>query len=135
MNKVKAPRSLRFEAAINSVNQTIENNSGKKVSAVAGLIAVASFSAAEAQQSSLPPVTVDAPVARPRPAASKPTPDQIRARTALRRAARRAQPAQVAPVPFPNAGGLRRTAIPMRMRPRPTRSTRCRRRANFPSRC
>jgi catecholate siderophore receptor len=106
MNLQKAPRSLRFEAAINSVGQTFENNSGKKVSAVAGLIAVASFSGAEAQQSSLPPVTVDAPVARPRPAASKPSPDQLRARSALRRAARRAQPAQVAAVPFPNAGNL-----------------------------
>src|SRR5882757_5848230 len=108
MNLTKAPRSLRFEAAINSVSQTIENNSGKTVSAVAGLIAVASFSGAEAQQSSLPPVTVDAPVARPKPAASKPSADQIRARTALRRAARRAQPAQVAAVPYPNAGGLQR---------------------------
>jgi catecholate siderophore receptor len=106
MNLQKAPRSLRFEAGINSVGQTLESNSGKKVSAVAGLIAVASFSGAEAQQSNLPPVTVDAPVARPRPAASKPSPDQLRARSALRRAARRAQPAQVAPVPFPNAGGL-----------------------------
>src|ERR1700716_3253490 len=107
MNQAKAPRSLRFEMAINSVNQTIENNSGKTVSAVAGLIAVASFSGAEAQQSSLPPVTVDAPVARPRPAAAKPSPDQLRARTALRRAVRRSQPAPVAAVPFPNAGGLR----------------------------
>jgi catecholate siderophore receptor len=81
--------------------------SGRTVSAVAGMIAVASFSGgAEAQQSNLPPVTIDAPVARPRPAASRPTPDATRARTALRRAARRAQPAQVAPVPFPNAGGL-----------------------------
>lgn len=106
MNQVKAPRSLRSEAAINSVGQSFDSNSGKKVSAVAGLIAVASFSGAEAQQSSLPPVTVDAPVARPRPAASKPSPDQLRARTALRRAAPRAQPAQVTPVPFPNAGGL-----------------------------
>ena len=74
---------------------------------LAGLIAVASFSGAEAQQSNLPPVTVDAPVARPRPAASKPSPDQLRARTALRRAGSRSQPAQVAAVPFPNAGGLR----------------------------
>jgi catecholate siderophore receptor len=106
MNLQKAPRSLRLEAAVYSLGQTVENNSGKKVSAVAGLIAVASFSGAEAQQSNLPPVTVDAPVARPRPAASKPSPDQLRARSALRRAARRAQPAQVAAVPFPNAGGL-----------------------------
>ncbi|MEH2527228.1 MULTISPECIES: TonB-dependent receptor [unclassified Bradyrhizobium] len=106
MNFAKAPRSLRLEAAASSLGHTVENNSGKKVSAVAGLIAVASFSGAEAQQSNLPPVTVDAPVARPRPAASKPSPDQLRARSALRRAARRAQPAQVAAVPFPNAGSL-----------------------------
>ncbi|VIO72170.1 TonB-dependent receptor [Bradyrhizobium ivorense] len=103
MGNVRAPRSLRFEAAAGSADET--NHSGKKVSAVAGLIAVASFSGAEAQQSNLPPVTVDAPVARPRPAASKPSADHVRARTALR-AARRAQPTQTAPVAFPNAGGL-----------------------------
>ena len=107
MNIAKAPRSLRFDGAINSVNQMVDNNSGKTVSAVAGLLAAASFSGAEAQQSPLPPVTVDAPVARPRPAAENPSPDQLRARTALRRAARRPQPAQAAAVPFPNAGGLR----------------------------
>ena len=84
----------------------LDNYSGTKVSAVASLIAVASFSGAEAQQSPLPPVTVDAPVARPRPAATAPSPDQVRARSALRRAARRTQPVQTAPVPFPNAGGL-----------------------------
>ena len=106
MNTMKAPRSLRFETAINSVDRS-DNYSGTKVSAVASLIAVASFSGAEAQQSPLPPVTVDAPVARPRPAAAKPSPDQLRARTALRRAARSPQPAQAAAVPFPNAGGLR----------------------------
>jgi catecholate siderophore receptor len=107
MGEIKAPRSLRSIATINSVDEKLNNNSGRKVSAVAGLIAVASFSGAEAQQAPIPPVTVDAPVARPRPAASKPSPDQLRARTALRRAARRSQPAQVAAVPFPNAGGLR----------------------------
>ncbi len=107
MGQAKAPRSLRSIATLNSVDEKMDNNSGRKVSAVAGLIAVASFSGAEAQQSNLPPVTVDAPVARPRPAASKPSPDQLRARTALRRAARRSQPGQVAAVPFPNAGGLR----------------------------
>jgi len=109
MNTAKTPSSLRTQAALNSINQTFENYSGRKVSAVAGLMAVATFSGAEAQQSNsnLPPVTVDAPVVRPRPAAAKPTADQVRARTALRRAARRAQPVQVAAVPFPNAGGLR----------------------------
>jgi catecholate siderophore receptor len=106
MNQAKTPRTLRSHMAIDAIGEKFDSYSGRKVSAVAGLMAVASFSGAEAQQSTLPPVTVDAPVARPRPAASKPTPDQIRARTALRRAARRAQPAQVAPLPYPNAGGL-----------------------------
>jgi catecholate siderophore receptor len=106
MNTAKMPRSLRSNVAMNSVGEKFDNYSGRKVTAVAGLMAVASFSAAEAQQAPLPPVTVDAPVVRPRPAASKPTPDQIRARNALRRAARRTQPAQAAPVPFPNAGAL-----------------------------
>jgi catecholate siderophore receptor len=106
MNKAKTPRSLRSNAALNSVCGTFDSYSGATVSAVAGLMAVASFSAAEAQQEPLPPVTIDAPVARPRPAASQPTPDQVRARNALRRAARRTQPAAVAPVPFPNAGSL-----------------------------
>ncbi len=98
---------MRSFTAINLVDDKFDNHSGNKVSAVAGLIAVASFSGAEAQQTSLPPVTVDAPVARLRPVASKPSPDQLRARTALRRASRGAQPAQAAAVPFPNAGGLR----------------------------
>jgi catecholate siderophore receptor len=106
MNTAKMPRSLRSNATIGSVGETSDHYSGRKVSAVAGLMAVASFSGAEAQQGPLPPVTVDAPVARPRPAASKPSPDQLRARTALRRAARRMQPTHVAPVPFPNAGSL-----------------------------
>jgi catecholate siderophore receptor len=106
MNKAKTPRSLRSNVTMNSVSEKLDSYSGRKVSAVAGLMAVASFSGAEAQQSPLPPVTVDAPVARPRSAASKPSPDQIRARNALRRAARRTQPAAVAAVPFPNAGAL-----------------------------
>jgi catecholate siderophore receptor len=103
---VKAPKSLRAIVAIRTFDDELDNHYGRKVSAVAGMIAVASIGGAEAQQSNLPPVTVDAPVARPRPAVTQPTPDQVRARNALRRAARRTQPAQVAPVPFPNAGSL-----------------------------
>ena len=107
MGATRAPRSLRFDVAINSVDEKFDTCSGRKVSAVAGLIAVASFSGGAAEaQNSLPPVNIDAPVERPRPAASKPSADQLRARSALRRAARRSQPAQVAPVPFPNAGAL-----------------------------
>jgi catecholate siderophore receptor len=105
MNRVKAPRSLRSNIVIGGARSASETYSARKVTTVAGLIAVASIGGAEAQQSPLPPVTVDAPVARPRPAA-RPTADQARARTALRRAARRQQQAQQAPVPFPNAGGL-----------------------------
>ncbi|MGY3603748.1 MULTISPECIES: TonB-dependent receptor [unclassified Bradyrhizobium] len=106
MSNIKTPRSLRFEVAINSAGERLEGYSGKKVSTVAGLIAVASFSGAEAQQPDLPPVNVEAPVARPRTANTKPTPDQVRARTALRRASRRTQQTRVAAVPYPNAGGL-----------------------------
>jgi catecholate siderophore receptor len=108
ISTIKAPRSLRFETAINPADDKSGLYSGTKVSAVASLIAVASFSGAEAQTASpnLPPVTIDAPVARPRPAATKPAPDQVRARTALRRAGRRTQPVQTTAVPFPSAGTL-----------------------------
>src|SRR5712664_1427830 len=132
MGQAKAPRSLRSSATVNSVDEKIDNNSGRKVSAVAGLIAVASFSGAEAQQSNLPPVTIDAPVARPRPATSTPSPDQVRARTALRRAARRSQPAQVAAVPFPNAGGLRPDRNPYANPAAPYMATRVQASGKFP---
>src|ERR1700728_4115483 len=98
MNQAKAPKSLRSNAAMNSVDGKFDNYSGRKVSAVAGLMGVASSPGANAQQSDLPPVTVDAPVARPRPAATAPSPDQIKARNALRRAARRAKPAAAPPL-------------------------------------
>ncbi|MBR1216585.1 TonB-dependent receptor [Bradyrhizobium sp. U87765 SZCCT0131] len=103
MGSVKAPRSLRANIVIGGL---AEEPPVGKISAVAGLIAVASIGGAEAQQAPLPPVTVDAPVARPRPA-SKPNAEQTRARNALRRAAReRQQQVAAAPVPYPNAGGL-----------------------------
>ncbi|MGJ4939771.1 TonB-dependent receptor [Bradyrhizobium sp. HKCCYLS1011] len=109
MGQVITPRSLRAIATGNS-DARFDGASGAKMSAVAGLIAVASVSGAEAQPvSDLPPVNVDAPVARTKPSASKPTADQVRARNALRRAAQRQQQGgqgQAAPVPFPNAGQL-----------------------------
>jgi catecholate siderophore receptor len=95
MGQVVAPRSLRSVAAFDLVDEKIAGVSGKKVSAVASLIAAASVSSgAQAQQSNLPPVTVDAPIERPRPTASKPSPEQVRARNAIRRAAQREQAAQ-----------------------------------------
>ncbi|WP_375308822.1 TonB-dependent receptor [Bradyrhizobium sp. A11] len=95
MGQVVAPRSLRSVAAFDLVDEKFAGVSGKKVSAVASLIAAASVSSgAQAQQSNLPPVTVDAPIERPRPTASKPSPEQVRARNAIRRAAQREQAAQ-----------------------------------------
>jgi catecholate siderophore receptor len=95
MGAVRAPRSLRSAAARRTFNDNLEAATGKRASAVASLIAVASVSTgAQAQQTNLPPVTVDAPKERPRPSASRPTPDQVRARTALRLAAQRQQNAQ-----------------------------------------
>jgi catecholate siderophore receptor len=132
MGTVKAPRSLRSTAAGKSLNENIEGASGKTVSAVASLIAVASVSSgAQAQQSNLPPVTVDAPVERPRPAASKPSPEQVRARNALRRAAQRQQATQ-APVPFPNAGGLPADRDPYANPDAPYMATRVQASSKFP---
>src|ERR1700722_17315916 len=101
MSRVRAPRSLRSNAAVHSSNERLDQTSTRKVSAVAGLVAVASFSGAEAQQTNLPPVTVDAPVARAKPAAAGPTADQVRARNALRRAAKRQQAKPAPPVAAP----------------------------------
>jgi catecholate siderophore receptor len=106
MGLAVAPRSLRTIAVRNSNEEKPDGNSGKAVSAVAGLIVVASVSGgAQAQQSSLPPVNVDAPVERQRPSASRPTPEQVRARNALRRAAQRQQAQQQAAAAAPAPAG------------------------------
>jgi len=131
MNMAKTPRSLRSNAAMKSAGGK-SDNSGRKVSAVAGLMAVATVSGAEAQQAPLPPVTVEAPVARPRPVAAKPRPDQTRARNALRRAARRTQPTPVAPVPFPNAGALNADRDPYANPAAPYMATRVQASGKFP---
>ncbi|MGB6254872.1 MAG: TonB-dependent receptor [Bradyrhizobium sp.] len=116
MSRVRAPKSLRSNAAVHFNDERLDHTSGRKVSAVAGLVAVASFSGAEAQQTNLPPVTVDAPVARPKPAATAPTPDQVRARNALRRAARRQQakptPAVATPALAPDRDRYADSAAP-----------------------
>lgn len=104
MGMMKTPRSLRSVADRKSFGNNFDAATGKTVSTVASLIAVATVSTgAQAQQTNLPPVNVDAPQQRPRPTASKPTADQIRARNALRRAAQRQQAAQ-APVANPSPG-------------------------------
>ena len=92
MGSLRRPRSLRTRTATKLLNESFDGNSTRKVT-VGCLIAVASISGAEAQQSPLPPVTVDAPVTRKKPAVTKPTAEQIRVRNALRRAARAKQEA------------------------------------------
>jgi catecholate siderophore receptor len=96
MGCVKLPRTLRTNVGVEFANENGEGNSKRKI-AVGCLIAVASVTGAKAQ-SPLAPVTVDAPVERKKPVVSKSTPEQIRARNALRRAARekQAQQAQAA---------------------------------------
>ncbi|WFU77070.1 MULTISPECIES: TonB-dependent receptor [unclassified Bradyrhizobium] len=130
MGQVVAPKSLRSVAAFDSMDEKSSGGSGKTVSAVASLIAVASVSSgAHAQQSNLPPVTVDAPHERPRPTASKPTAEQVRARNALRRAAQRQQ---AATAPVVNAGGLAADRDPYANPAAPYMATRVQASGKFP---
>ena len=75
MDRVSVPRSLRFARAAGADYGRQDHDSAKKVT-VACLVAASSITGAKAQEagSPLPPVTVDAPVTRPRPVASKPNP-------------------------------------------------------------
>src|ERR1700728_3466947 len=99
MSRVKMPRSLRSWIGARRVEEALDTNATRKVT-VGCLIAVASFTSAEAQEQPLAPVTVEAPVVRKRPPAAKPTPEQLRVRAALRRAARAKQhAAQAKPAP------------------------------------
>src|SRR5262245_33897073 len=96
MNNVSVPRSLRSIAIIDE-NPDFDNS---LKFTVACFVAAGSITGAEAQESPLPPVTIDAPVARPRPPAAKPTPEHVRVRTAVRRIARE-QPKRAQPTPPP----------------------------------
>src|SRR3984957_12336798 len=84
---VLRPDTLRVLPGVRSVDGVFESTSTQKVT-LGCLIAVAAMGGAEAQEQWLPPVTVDAPIARPKPPVAKPSPEQIRARNALRRIAR-----------------------------------------------
>ena len=57
-------------------------------------MAIASIGGAKAEDQTLPPVKVEAPVERKRPPVAKPSPEQLRVRAALRRAAREQQAAE-----------------------------------------
>jgi catecholate siderophore receptor len=97
-NAIKAPRSLRLPIVFVAPDDNTEIDASLKMT-VACLVAAGSITGAEAQQAPLPPVTIDAPVTRPRPPAAKPTPEQIRVRNELRRLARERQQQQAAPKP------------------------------------
>ncbi len=91
MNPGVSVRSLRFAGA--GIKSARRESEGKTVT-VACLMAAGSITSTHAQEASspLPPVTVDAPVTRPKPVASKPTLAHLRARArdAIRRRARQA---------------------------------------------
>jgi catecholate siderophore receptor len=95
---IKKPATLR--SVPGRSEGSIDSSATRKVT-VGCLIAVASIAGAEAQESTLPPVTVDAPVARKRPVATKPTAEQLRVRAALRRAARARRAAAAQPTAAP----------------------------------
>ena len=88
----------------------------KSAVGVACAVAVGSVGSAEAQQgpaTALPPMNIDAPIARPRPPAPRPSQAQIKARTALRRvvsARRVVAPPVTAPVA--GAGASTGTGLP-----------------------
>src|ERR1700691_5217583 len=86
MSEMSVRRSLRSAIGAKLFGDVLDGNSSPRKATAGCLLAVASMAAADAQEQTLPPVTVEAPAKRP--AASKPSPEQLRVRTALRRAAR-----------------------------------------------
>jgi catecholate siderophore receptor len=98
MSSVTRSRSGRALIDAKAISEAIGSHPTRKVT-VGCLVAVASIGAAGAQQSPLPPVTVDAPVTRKKPPAPKPSAEQLRVRAALRRAARAKQAAAAKPAP------------------------------------
>ncbi|HEX4411691.1 MAG TPA: TonB-dependent receptor [Xanthobacteraceae bacterium] len=88
---VRLPLTLRGRWPGQVRDDALDLISGRKVT-VGCLMAVASISTAEAQQQPLAPVQVEAPVAKKK-TTTKPTAEQIKARNAMRRAARAKQEA------------------------------------------
>src|SRR3984885_417761 len=86
MNERSVPRPLCAGIGARFIGDLWDGNSSTRKATASCLLAVASMTAADAQEQTLPPVTVEAPAKRP--AASKPSPEQVRGRAALRRAAR-----------------------------------------------
>ena len=90
MTIVTAPRSLRSLIDGGRINAALDTDTSRKVT-IGCLMAIASIGGAKAEDQTLPPVKVEAPVERKRPPAAKPSPEQLRVRAALRRAARAKQ--------------------------------------------
>jgi catecholate siderophore receptor len=90
----RMPLSLRSRLAADAFHAALEAAPGRRVT-LGCLIAVASISGAKAQ-APLAPVTVEAPVAKKKQTATKPTAEQLRVRAAVRRAAREKAAAQAA---------------------------------------
>jgi catecholate siderophore receptor len=110
-NRIHIPRSLR-NAAHNYPSRLADP---KNAVGMACAMAVGSVGSADAQQgpaSALPPVNVDAPIARPRPPAPKASQAQVKARTALRRTAQ-ARRVTAPPVAAPAAGAPSAAALPI----------------------
>jgi catecholate siderophore receptor len=110
MSNVKVPRSLRSSIVV--LNENPELDCSLKIT-VAAIMAAGSITGAEAQDAPLPPVTIDAPVARPRPPAAKPSPEHLRARAALRQITRereKERQARTAPSSTPAPAGAGATA-------------------------
>ena len=87
MNTVSVPRSLRSTVVAVATDDGSDFDASLKFT-VACLVAAGSITGAEAQNSPLPPVTIDAPVARPRPPAEKPTAEHVQVRAKVRQLAR-----------------------------------------------
>jgi catecholate siderophore receptor len=106
----KAPKSLRNPVS----RESGSSQDQAKTVTLACVIAASSIGSAQAQgapASALPAVTVDAPVARPRPPAPKPSTAQVRARTALRQVVRTRRFA-TPPVAAPASAGAVGTGLP-----------------------
>lgn len=100
---IKRPVSLRAARIHDAEGRDLR---AAGVTTLGALIAAGGVTGAQAQGTGLPAVTVDAPVTRPRPTASRPTPAQTRARTAVRQRARTRPPVQAAAVPVAGAGSI-----------------------------
>ncbi len=102
MNRAKAPRSLRSIAAVNSVGDRNDGNSGRKVSAVAGLMAVASCLRRRSAAGAAPAGDGRCPGRSPASCCVEAVAQGARTACSARRAAF-VQLAQVTALPFPNA--------------------------------